>query len=92
MKKILVIICLVSCSKSGFGQTVESTPSILDSTKTEIVNQLGYDPVKVGDNTAEIASGWTQEEKDLFKTTFIHKRGQFRVPEQPIVDPYASRK
>jgi len=47
--------------------------------------------VKVGDNTAEIASGWTQEEKDWFKSTFIHKRGQFRVPEQPIVDPYANR-
>jgi len=91
MKKIFVIICLVTWSKTGFGQTVESTQSISDTTKTEIVNQLGYDPVKVGDNTAEIASGWTQEEKDWFKSTFIHKRGQFKVPEQPIVDPFAKR-
>jgi hypothetical protein len=91
MKKIFVIICLVTWSKSGFGQTVESTQSISDSTKTEIVNQLGYDPVKVGDSTAEMASGWTQEEKDWFKSTFIHKSGQFKVPEQPIVDPYANR-
>jgi hypothetical protein len=91
MKKVLIIICLLTWSKTCFGQTVESTQSISDSTKTEIVIQLGYDPVKVGDNTAEIASGWTQQEKDWFKSTFVHKRGQFKVPEQPIVDPYANR-
>jgi hypothetical protein len=91
MKTVLVIICLVTCFRSGYGQSVEVPQSISDSTKTEVFDQLGYDPVKVGDNTAEIASGWTQEEKDWFKSTFIHKRGQFRVPKQPIVNPYAKR-
>lgn len=83
----------ISCNeeKSGYGQTVESTQSISDTTKTEIVNLLGYDPVKVGDRTAETASSWTKEEKDWFKSTFVYKRGHFKVPEQPIVDPFATR-
>jgi hypothetical protein len=53
-----------------------------------LVQKLGYDPRLVGDQLAEAAANWTAEEKDWFKSTFIVKRGCFRIPEKPIQDPF----
>jgi hypothetical protein len=52
------------------------------------INQLGYDPVELGNNTSESLKKMTEEEKVWFKSTFIHRRGQFKIPEEPIVDPF----
>ena len=30
----------------------------------------------------------TIQKKEWFKSTFIHRRGQFKIPEEPIVDPF----
>ena len=37
---------------------------------------------------AEAAATWTAEEKDWFKSTFIIKRGCFRIPDKPIQYPF----
>ena len=53
-----------------------------------LVQKLGYDPRLVGDQFAEAAATWTAEEKDWFKSTFIIKRGCFRIPDKPIQYPH----
>jgi len=53
-----------------------------------LVQKLGYDPRLVGDQFAEAAATWTAEEKDWFKSTFIIKRGCFRIPDNPIQYPF----
>jgi hypothetical protein len=74
------LIFAVSCLLSGlsYGQI---------SIDTININQLGYDPVELGNNTSESLKKMTKEEKEWFKSTFIHRRGQFKIPEEPIVDP-----
>jgi len=52
------------------------------------INQLGYDPVELGNNTSESLKKMNEEEKVWFKSTFIHRRGQFKIPEEPIGDPF----
>jgi hypothetical protein len=52
------------------------------------INQLWYDPVELGNNTSESLKKMTKEEKEWFKSTFIHRRGQFKIPEEPIVDSF----
>jgi hypothetical protein len=44
------------------------------------INQLGYDPVELGNNTSEILQKMTEEEKVWFNSTFIYRRGQFKIP------------
>lgn len=78
------IIFGVSCLLSGlsYGQI---------SIDTININQLGYDPVALGNNTSESLKKMTEEEKDWFKSTFIHRRGKFIIPEEPIVDPFEKK-
>lgn len=52
------------------------------------INQLGYDPVELGNNTSESLKKMTEEEKVWFTSTFINRRGQFKIPVEPIVDPF----
>ena len=75
------IIFAVSCLLSGlsYGQI---------SIDTININQLGYSPVELGNNTSESLKKMTEEEKGWFTSTFIHRRGQFKIPEEPIVDPF----
>ena len=75
--------CLLSCLLSGlsYGQL---------SIDTININQLGYDPVELGNNTAEILQKMTEEEKEWFNSTFIHRRGQFKIPKEPILHPKKS--
>jgi hypothetical protein len=76
------LIFAVSCLLSGlsYGQiSIDTTINI---------NQLGYDPVELGNNTSESLKKMTEEEKVWFTSTFIHRRGQFKIPEEPIVDPF----
>ena len=70
----------MSCLLSGlsYGQI---------SIDTININQLGYDPVALGNNTSESLKKMTEEEKVWFTSTFIHRRGQFKIPEEPIIDP-----
>ena len=49
------------------------------------INQLGYDPVELGNNTSEILQKMTEEEKVWFNSTFIYRRGQFKIPKEPIL-------
>ena len=51
----------------SFGQVSKDT--------TININQLGYDPVELGNNTSESLKKMTIEEKEWFKSTFIHRRG-----------------
>jgi hypothetical protein len=77
MRKIIfTVFCLLS--GLSYGQISIDTISI---------NQLGYDPVELGNNTSESLKKMTEEEKVWFTSTFIHRRGQFKIPEEPIVDP-----
>ena len=73
----------MSCLLSGlsYGQI---------SIDTININQLGYDPVELGDNTSESLKKMTEEEKEWFTSTFIHRRGQFKIPEEPILHPRKS--
>ncbi len=74
------LIFAVSCLLSGlsYGQI---------SIDTININQLGYDPVELGNNTSESLKKMTEEEKVWFTSTFIHRRGQFKIPKEPIIDP-----
>jgi hypothetical protein len=56
-----------------------------------LVQKLGYDPRLVGDQFAKAAATWTAEEKDWFKSTFIIKRGCFRLPDKPIEYPFVEK-
>lgn len=78
MRKIIFVL---SCLLSGlsYGQI---------SIDTININQLGYDPVALGNNTSESLKKMTEEEKVWFKSTFIHRRGQFKIPDEPIVDSF----
>jgi hypothetical protein len=78
MKKIIFISFCLVCFQI-FGQK---------SIDTVTINQLGYDPIELGNQTADILKTKTLEEKEWFKTTFIHRRGQFIIPEEQIVDPF----
>ena len=60
------------------------------SINTININQLGYDPVELGNNTSESLKKMTKEEKEWFTSTFIHRRGQFKIPEEPILHPRKS--
>lgn len=76
MKKI---IFAVSCLLSGlsYGQI---------STDTVNINQHVYDPVEI-ESYIKSLKKMTKKEKERFKSTFIHQRGQFKIPERPLVDP-----
>ena len=73
----------MSCLLSGlsYGQI---------SIDTININQLGYDPVELGNNTSESLKKMTEEEKVWFTSTFIDRRGQFKIPEEPILHPRKS--
>ena len=78
MRKIIfAVFCLLS--GQSYGQI---------SIDTININQLGYSPVELGNNTSESLKKMTEEEKVWFTSTFIHRRGQFKIPEEPIVDPF----
>ena len=74
------IIFAVSCLLSGlsYGQI---------SIDTININRLGYSPVELGNNTSESLKKMTEEEKVWFTSTFIHRRGQFKIPDEPIIHP-----
>jgi hypothetical protein len=52
------------------------------------VIQLGYNPIELGNQTADCIKKMSSEEKEWFKSTFFHKKRQFKIPENPIVDPF----
>ena len=65
MRKIIfAVFCLLS--GLSYGQI---------SINTININQLGYDPVELGNNTSDSLKKMTKEEKEWFKSTFIHRRG-----------------
>ena len=77
MRKIIfAVFCLLS--GLSYGQI---------SIDTININQLGYDPVELGNNTSESLKKMTKEEKVWFTSTFIHRRGQFKIPDEPIANP-----
>ena len=92
---ILFITLLTSLPYMGLSQTNSSKVidevnehTIVDSLS---VQKLGYDPRLVGDQFVEAAATWTAEEKDWFKSTFIIKRGCFRIPVKPIQYPFLEK-
>ena len=91
MKKSILIIAMITLSSVGFSQTISNVNNTDEKTKNIVTNELGYDPKALGDETAIILNGMSQEEKQWFKSTFIHKRGQFKIPTEPIVDPYSEK-
>jgi hypothetical protein len=79
-KTIFVSFCLFS--GLSFGQKSIDSVTII---------QLGYDPIELGNQTADCLKPRTSEEKEWFKSTFIHKRGQFKIPDKPIADPFEEK-
>jgi hypothetical protein len=79
MRKLIFVSSFV-LSGLCFGQVSKDT--------TININQFGYDPVELGNNTSESLKKMTIQKKEWFKSTFIHRRGQFKIPEEPIVDPF----
>ena len=79
-KSLLSMFCLVS----GLSYSQMSNDSL-------VLSKLGYDLTVFGDETAEASRNWSQEEKEWFKSTFVYKRGNFRIPEAPIVDPFEEK-
>jgi hypothetical protein len=63
--------------------------------KTEDDNRLKIESdslskrlLKIGDETAKYLSTRSEEEKQWFKKTFVHKRGSFTIPKEPIQFPF----
>jgi hypothetical protein len=87
---VLFITFLTSLPYLGLSQTEES--KAIDKVKkhtnadTLPIQKSSCDLKVVGDEWAEAAANWTAEEKEWFKSTFIIKRGCFRVPENSIID------
>lgn len=78
MKKIIFVsFCILS--GPNFGQKSIDTLTII---------QLGYDPIELGNQTADILHNMTNEERKWFRYTFIHERGRFKIPIEPIKDPF----
>jgi|LakMenEpi03Aug12_release.lakeMendotaPanAssembly.Ray.scaffolds.fasta_scaffold04899_14 hypothetical protein len=84
---ILCITFLTSLPYLGLTQTNGSKVTDEFNKQTNVdslsVQKLGYDLRAVGDQWAEAAATWTAEEKEWFKSTFIIKRGCFRIPDNP---------
>jgi len=91
MKKSILIIAMITLTSVGFSQTISNTNNSVDTTKNVVVNNLGYDPKVLGDEIAESSLNWSKEEKEWFKSTFVYKRGHFKIPTTPIVDPYSEK-
>jgi hypothetical protein len=91
MKKSILIVTMITLSSVGFSQTISNTNNPVDTTKNIVVNDLGYNLKVLGDETAESSLNWSKEEKEWFKSTFVYKRGQFKVPTTPIVDPFSNK-
>ena len=91
MKKSILIIAMITLTNLGFSQTTSNTSNTDVNTKSVTTNDLGYDLKVLGDKTAESLSTKSQEEKEWFKSTFVYKRGQFKIPTTPIVDPFIEK-
>ena len=63
------------------------TFSQVSKDSSEVIH-LGYNPIELGNQTADCLKTMSSEEKEWFKSTFVHKRGQFKIPQEPIVDPF----
>jgi hypothetical protein len=89
---IFFITFLTSLPYQGLSQTngFKAIDEVNKQTNADSlsVQKLGYDLRAVGDLFAEAAATWTDEEKEWFKSTFIIKRGCFKVPETPIQYPF----
>jgi len=85
MKTIsLLIVLSLFTSCNLFSQTITST--LEPRVEINIVDSIGYDLNKFGDETAQEMSTWSCEKIDWFNTTFCYKRGHFTIPEKPIQD------
>jgi hypothetical protein len=95
-KPTCICVLLLLIPTFHFGQTVEYTSvqkqanvkigaysQIQDSKQIEGLTELE----KIGNETANYLSRRTQEEKEWFKRTFVHKKGSFSVPDKPITCP-----
>ena len=85
MKTInLLIVLSLFTSYNLFSQAITSTlePRI----EINIVDSIGYDLNKFGEEYAQEMSTWSCEEIDWFNTTFCSKVGHFTIPEPPIQD------
>ena len=92
MKSLFHSLAFISCffgvlfvSNESFTQ---STPKRLDT--VAFLQRAYY--VKIGHETATFLSSRSEEEKEWFKKTFIHKKGQFTIPTAPIQDPFEENK
>ena len=90
MKKSILIIGLSFLSVICFGQKninfSDTTSSIVYSINTKKDSRTDLEII--GDETAEYLSTLSIEEKELFKKTFLRKRGTFTVPKEPITYPF----
>ena len=94
-KPTCICVLLLLIPAFHFGQIVEDTvqklanvkigapAQIKDSKQIEELTELE----KIGNETARYLSTRTQEEKEWFKRTFVHKKGSFSVPDKPITYP-----
>lgn len=86
MKTISLLIVLsffTSCNL--FSQTITST--LEPRVEINIVDSIGYDLNKFGEEYALEMSTWSNEKIDWFNKTFCYTRGNFTIPDKPI-QPY----
>jgi len=67
-----------------FSQAITST--LEPRVEINIVDSIGYDLNKFGEEYALEMSTWSNEKIDWFNTTFCYQRGHFTIPEKPIQD------
>ena len=85
MKTIsLLIVLSLFTSCNLFSQTITST--LEPRVEINIVDSVGYDLNKFGEEYAQEMSTWSNEKIDWFNTTFCYQRGYFTIPEKPIQD------
>ena len=84
MKKILLLL-FIATSINGYTQKVDS----LTKSKIKIINDsIEFQKLKkFGNDYAKEMGTWSKEYREWFKKSFIHKRGSFTVPKEPIQPP-----
>ena len=70
----------------GFSQKDINISDTIPS--TELKKERKTDLEVIGNETAEYLSTRSIEEKEWFKKTFVHKRGSFTIPKEPITYPF----
>lgn len=84
MKNILLLL-FIATSINCYSQKVD----LLTKSKIKIIHDsIEFQKLKTfGNAYAKEMETWSNEYREWFKKSFIHKRGAFNVPKEPIQPP-----